>query len=221
VAAAAFGGAAMVALPYQGLGLPDLVWAATAAGAAAASVLRWREDGAVRQLPAPPPGARSVLSGFSVGRSAIVLAGQVTARFEARGSSAAPLLRRLDRAARAMDVVVNRLGGAAESTRREAADAEFALRSAASRLVAVERAAAVAPADAQARLDAGALTLCTGLADGVTAYERLVAAAGECVAADSLPDGIVLRRLTDATDALRGLAAGLAETTRISGAYTR
>jgi hypothetical protein len=85
--------------------------------------------------------------------------------------------------------------------------------------VAVERAAAVAPADARARLDAGAGTLRGGLADGVAAYERLVAAAGECLAADGAADGMVLRGLADATDALGGLAAGLAETARISARW--
>jgi hypothetical protein len=215
VAAAALGGAAAVALPYAGLGLPDLAWAAAAAGAAASGVLRWREDRALRALPVPEvavpaPGAVPVLD----------VVARARARFGARGSAAAPLLRRLDRAAGALTLVTARMAtGAAADTRREAAAAERALRTAAARLVAVDRAAAVAPPDARARLDAGAAALRTGLADGVTAYERMVAAAGECLAADGTGDGPVVRRLADATDALRGLAAGLAETARISARW--
>jgi hypothetical protein len=228
VTAAALGGAAAVALPYAGLGLPDLAWAAAAAGAAATGVLRWRQDRALRALPAPPaplPGGSLAVGVHSVVDlpAAVRAAGggvvAFRARFAARGSSAAPLLRRLDRASRAMALVVVRLDAGAADTRRTAVVAERALRSAAGRLVAVERAAAVAPTDARARLDAGVLRLRTGLAEGVTAYERLVAAAGECVAADSAGDGVVVRRLADATDSLRGLAAGLAETARISSRW--
>jgi hypothetical protein len=99
--------------------------------------------------------------------------------------------------------------------------AEQALRATAGRLVAVERAAAVAPVDVRGRLDEGASALRTGLVDGIAAYERLVAAAGECVAADCAGDFLLTRRLADATDKLRGLAAGLVETVRITGPYTR
>jgi hypothetical protein len=118
-----------------------------------------------------------------------------------------------------MATVAPALGTTAADSRREAAHAERALRAAAARLVAVERAAAVAPADARQRLDTGAAALRSGLAEGITAYERLVAAAGECVAADSLADGLLARHLADATDTLAGLAAGLAEATRISARW--
>jgi hypothetical protein len=214
VTAAALGGAAAVALPYAGLGLPDLAWAGAAAGAAAHGVLRWRDDRALRALPVPEAGA-PVAAVVPV----LAVALRARARFTSRGTGAAPLLRRLDRASRAMTLVVARMGSGAADTRREAHAAERALRAAAARLVAVERAAAVAPADARARLDAGAGTLRGGLADGVAAYERLVAAAGECLAADGAADGMVLRGLADATDALGGLAAGLAETARISARW--
>jgi hypothetical protein len=219
VTAAACAGAAAVALPYAGLGLPDLAWAAVAGGSVAASVLRWRDDRTLRALPAPPPAA-PVLPG--PGRTPWRVTGQVVARFGARGSSAAPLLRRLDRAARAMAPVADRLGSAAAELRREAVQGERELRVAAARLVAVERAAAaVAPSDARARLDQGSLTLRAGLADGVAAYERLVAAAAECVVADAVAVGAdpAVSRLAEAADALRGLAAGLAETTRISARW--
>jgi hypothetical protein len=214
VTAAALGGAAAVALPYAGLGLPDLAWAAAAAAATASGLLRRRDDRALRALPVPDAVA-PVASGAAV----LGLAVRARARLGARGSTAAPLLRRLDRASRAMTLVVARMGSVAAGTRREAGAAEGALREVAARLVAVERAATVAPADARARLDAGAAALRGGLADGVTAYERLVAAAGECVAADGGPDGLVVRRLAEATDALRGLAAGLAEAARISARW--
>jgi hypothetical protein len=220
VAAAALAGAAAVAIPYAGIGLPDLGWGAAAAGAVASSVLRWRADRMLRAEPVPPPSLTAPAPALAVaGRSAVIVAGQLVTRFGARGSSAVPLLRRLDRAARAMAVVTARLGAAAADARTEARHAEHALRMAAGRLVAVERAAAVAPADARPRLDQGAAALRSGLADGVTAYERLVAAAGECVAAEPATDGLLLRRLTDATDVLRGLAAGLAETTRASARW--
>jgi hypothetical protein len=220
VTAAALTGAAAVALPYAGLGLPDLAWAAAAAAATAAGVFRWRDDRALRAAPAPPRGAVDPLSPLAVaGRSALVVAGQVTTRWAARGSTARPLLRRLDRAARAMAVVGAQLDAARTDACWEAGQAERALRAAADRLVAVERAAAVAPPGDRGRLDQGALGLRTGLAEGITAYERLVAAAGECVAADPLADGLVLRRLADATDVLRGLAVGLAEAARISARW--
>jgi hypothetical protein len=217
VGAAALAAAAAVAVPYHGLGLPDLAWAAGAAGAVTASVLRWREDRALRALPVPP---RTAIAAAEVGGSAWQLAGQFVARLGARGSTAAPLLSRLDPAARAMSLVVARVGPGGDDTLAEALHAEQALRATAGRLVAVERAAAVAPADARGRLGEGASALRTGLADGITAYERLVAAAGECVAAD-FPDLLLTRRLADATDKLRGLASGLVETAQITGTYTR
>jgi hypothetical protein len=216
VTAAAFAGAAAVALPYAGLGLPDLAWGAAAGATVAASLLRWRDDRALRALPVPPAAAPEPAG---VRRSALVVTGQIAARFGARGSSAAPLLRRLDRAARAMAAVADRLGPAAADLRTEAVHGERDLRAAAGRLVAVERAAAVAPPDARARLDEGATSLRAGLTDGIAAYERLVAAAAECVVADTAADGLPGRRLVEATDALRGLAAGLAETTRISARW--
>jgi hypothetical protein len=219
VVAAALTGAAAVALPYGGIGLPDLAWAAAAAGAVASSVVRWRDDRVLRALPAPAPAAVAAPALGDAGRSALLVIGQVVTRYGARGSSAAPLLRRLDRAARAMSLVAASLGPSADDARREAVHAERALRAAAARLVAVERAAAVAPPDARVRLDPGAAALRTGLAEGVTAYERLVAAAGECVAADAVDDGLVMRRLAAATDALHGLAAGLAEVTRVSARW--
>jgi hypothetical protein len=218
VRAAALAAAAAVALPYHGLGLPDLAWAAGAAGAVTASVLRWREDRALRALPVPP---RTALVPAEVRSSTWQLAGQVVARLGARGSTAAPLLRRLDVATRAMALVVTRVGPGAEETQGEALQAEQALRATAGRLVAVERAAAVAPVDVRGRLDEGASALRAGLVDGIAAYERLVAAAGECVAADCAGDFLLTRRLADATDKLRGLAAGLVETARITGPYTR
>jgi hypothetical protein len=227
VTAAAFAGAAAVALPYAGLGLPDVAWAAAAGGTVAASVLRWRDDRALRALPVPPavPGAPPtgpLLTGpllTGTGRSAVVVAGQLAARFGARGSSAAPLLRRLDRAARAMAAVAERMGPAAAGLRTEAVHGERDLRAAAARLVAVDRAAAVAPDDTRAHLDEGARALRAGLTDGIAAYERLVAAAAECVAADTAADGPLTRRLVEATDALRGLAVGLAEASRISARW--
>jgi hypothetical protein len=219
VTAAAFAGAAAVALPYAGLGLPDLAWAAAAGGTAAAGVLRWREDRALRALPVPPPQLAPGPVRAAAVRSAWVVTGQVAARFGARGSSAAPLLRRLDRASRAMVAVADRLGPVAAELRTEAVHGERDLRTAAGRLVAVERAVAVAPPDARLRLDEGVRALRAGLTDGVAAYERLVAAAAECVVADAAGQGPPAHRLAEAADALRGLAAGLAETARISARW--
>jgi hypothetical protein len=196
------------------------VWGAAATGTATLAALRWREDWTLRHSPVPVPvPAVGTVSGFALGGAAVGLAGRAVVMFEARGSSAAPLLRRLDRASRAMGAVVARLGDGAADTRRESADAARLLREAASRLVAVERAAAVAPADARRRLDESSLRLRTGLADGVAAYERLVGAAAECVAAAHDGEEVaVATRLADATDRLRGLAAGVAETVRITAA---
>jgi hypothetical protein len=118
-----------------------------------------------------------------------------------------------------MAAVAERMGPAGAELRTEAVHGARDLRAAAGRLVAVERAAAVAPPDARARLDEGARALRAGLTDGIAGYERLVAAAAECVVADPAVDGLLARRLAEATDALQGLAAGLAETARISARW--
>jgi hypothetical protein len=74
----------------------------------------------------------------------------------------------------------------------------------------VERAVRLAPDET---LLASHTALVAQLDDGVTAYERLVAAAAGYVAEDGRPatEYIAISRLREATDLLRGIAAGLSE----------
>jgi hypothetical protein len=77
----------------------------------------------------------------------------------------------------------------------------------------VERALRFAPPDAAADLTDAHADLVAQLDTGVTAYERLVAAAASYVAEDGREPTAhpAVARLTEATDLLRGIAAGLSE----------
>lgn len=189
VAAAALTGAAAILVPYAGLGLPDVAWAAAAAGSTASAALTFRRLRTLR-LDAPPPG------------------------LPRRSSAARPGVDRLARAAWALRGIVARLGAVADDTVTEAAAAERALRDLAARVEAIESALPIAPAEAAAGLWEARQLLLGRLAEGTQAYERLVAAAAHCLAAGSAgplgaaPDLFALRRLDEATDRLRGLAAG-------------
>ena len=96
----------------------------------------------------------------------------------------------------------------------EAAVAEQWLRDLGQRVASVEQALPLAPADQRAALDEAHGALAGQFTEGVTAYERLVAAAASYVAEDGAgrrrpAPGAV--RLIEATDLLRGVADGLSE----------
>jgi hypothetical protein len=184
-------GAAAVAVPYAGLGALDIVWAG---------------------LPGPPPptlAARISPLVMPVLRTVGNRPLRVTAR---RGSAAAPAVQRLNRAAKALPGLLDRLGPHAADTAREAAGAHAALRDLVVRVGAVEKALPVAPPGSREPLGEARARLVEQLAVGVEAYERLTAAAAECVAATTTgSDRLGATRLTEAAERLTALAQGFTE----------
>jgi len=93
--------------------------------------------------------------------------------------------------------------------------AEKWLRDLGQRVASVERAVPLSPPDQRPGLEQSHESLATQFTEGVTAYERLVAAAASYVAEDGHPVADdrhpTLGRLTEATDRMRGLAEGLSE----------
>jgi hypothetical protein len=225
VLAGGFGGAAAVLTPYHGLGVGDAGWAAAAGATAMLAVWRWSDLRALAAQPAPPPPdpalaatrgrqrLEAVVSRLPAGQAALDEVRRAQGRLRLRGTAVAAAWARLDRAAAALAGMAGRLGGSAASALVEAAAAERALRDLAERTASVERALRVAPPDARADLDRGHRELLRQLDDGVGAYERLVAAAAGYLAEDGRPaaEHPAIGRLTEATDLLRGVAAGLSE----------
>lgn len=225
VLAAGLSGAAAVLAPYHGLGLPDAVWAASAGGSLALALWRWSDLRTLTVRPAPPP-ANSALAAEQArarlvatvrrlpgGRAALDELHRRQARFSLRGSAAAQPWARLDRAASTLVALAGRLSPPADTAVLEAAVAERSLRDLAHRVAAVEKALRIAPDDARPALADAHRALVGQLDDGVTAYERLVAAAAGYVAEDGrgVGDDPAVSRLAEAGDLLRGVAAGLAQ----------
>jgi hypothetical protein len=214
-------GATAILVPYQGLGVWDAIWAAAAGGSVALSVLRWSELKELAATPAPPPlvpgpdgirrGLEALVAKLPAGQTALEELRRQRDRARLRGTSVIPAWQRLERAATALSGLAGRLsGGPAESAVLEAAVAERTLRDLAERAAQVERAIRLAP---DPTLTASHAALVTHLDDGVVAYERLVAAAAGYVAEDGRPamEPTAIGRLREATDLLRGIAAGLSE----------
>jgi hypothetical protein len=215
-------GAAAVLVPYHGLGIWDAVWAAAAGGSVAFCGLRWSEFRELAAEPAPPAlvagpatgipaGVEAMIRRLPVGQSALDELRRTRDRVRLRGSSVLPAWQRLERASAALAGLAGRLGGGpAESAVLEAAVAERSLRELAERAAMVERAIRLAP---DQTLLASHTALVAQFDDGVTAYERLVAAAAGYVAEDGRPatEHVAISRLREATDLLRGIAAGLSE----------
>jgi hypothetical protein len=218
VLAGTLGGASLVLLPYHGLGLPDAFWAAAAGGSAALASWRWLDARALAAVTPPPERAgpraiTAVLARSPVGRTALDEWNRQRARFRLRGSSVAGAWNRLDRASLTLSGLSGRMGGPAEPAVGEAAGAERSLRDLAERAASVERALSLTPADGRDPLMRAHAELAAQLDEGVVAYERLVAAAAGYVAEDSRPgpENPAVVRLREATDLLRGIAAGLSE----------
>lgn len=194
VATALLAGASAVLLPYHGLGLPDAGWLGLTAGAATWTVFAVRAHRQLaRAVPLPAP---------------------------ARGSAARPASDRLVAARRVLQGLLARLGPLAGDVAGDAAAGERALLEQAARIAALEAALAVAPGEAVAGLVEARRVLLAGLDAGVAAYERLVAAAAECLAvaggagggaSTAVGDPSAVRRLADAADALAGVTTGLVE----------
>jgi len=225
VLAAGFGGAAIVLTPYQGLGVADAGWAAATGAATALALWRWSDLREHAALPAPPPPdpamiaqrsrqrLEAVVARLPAGQAALDEVRRAQGRLRLRGTSVAATWARLDRASATLAGMAGRLGGPAAGAVQEAATAEQALRDLAERAASVERALRVAPPEARAELERGHRELLRQLEGGVTAYEGLVAAAAGYLAEDGRPtaEHPAIARLTEATDLLRGVAAGWSE----------
>jgi hypothetical protein len=240
VAAAGLSATAAVAVPYAGIGLGDLAWAGVAGTAVAVAVLRWRDARRSAGEPVPAPGlsplARALTGDAAAVPPALAPAAHAIRAFRNRvpnRSAAADPVRRLDRAVAAVGPLLTRVGGAGAAgidtgaeAAREATAAESVLRELAYRVVAVERAADVAPPSSRPSLQASRDALADHLGAGVQAYEQLVAAAAECVAAQTAAQadaggyGLAVLRLAEAADALSGLAAGFRWVTNGGGPST-
>ncbi|MDG4767093.1 hypothetical protein O7632_23780 [Solwaraspora sp. WMMD406] len=223
VLAAGFGGATAVLVPYAGVSPVDAIWAAVAGGSTALAFWRWSDLRAIAAQPAPPAPDPAIAAEQTrlrlvatverspVGRAALGEVRRQQARFALRGSAAAGLWTRLDRAETTLTGLAGRLTGPGEPALLEAAVAERSLRDLAHRVASVEKALRLAPDDAA--LTHSHRVLVEQLEAGVVAYEGLVAAAANYVAEDgrAVHEHPSVSRLTEAGDLLRGVAAGLAE----------
>jgi hypothetical protein len=219
------GGAAAILTPYAGIGLPDAVWAATAGGSLVLAAWRWadlRVLAAQTPPPLPDPGlaaerARATLVAaverLPAGREVLHEVRRQRNRIALRATAAAAPSARLDRAAAALAGLAQRLPALGAPALQEAALAENALRDLAHRVAGIERTLRLRPDSSPDSLAAAHRELTGQLETGVEAYERLVGAAAECVAADRQVAGgdEPTSRLTDAGDLLHGLAVALAE----------
>jgi hypothetical protein len=225
VLAGGLSGAAAVLTPYAGLGLPDAAWAGAAGSTLALAAWRWVDLRALAARPAPlaldpaEAAARSrarlvaAVERLPVGPGVLAEVRRVRSRMTMRGTSAAEPWARLDRAALTLAGMTGRLTGLAEPAVLEAAAADRSLRDLAGRVVNVERAMRLAPAEGRPPLADAHRTLSEQLESGVAAYERLVVAAAGSVAEDARPstEHPAASRLTEATDLLHGVASALAE----------
>ncbi|GAA1854784.1 phage shock envelope stress response protein PspM [Asanoa iriomotensis] len=225
VVGAGFAGAAAILTPYAGLGLPDAAWAAAAGGSLVLAGWRWADLRRASAQPAPPATdpalaaqrsrARLLAAVESApgGRAALTEVRRQRGRFALRGSAAAAAWDRLDQASATLNGLSPRLTGMGGSAVLEAAVAEESLRDLAHRVAGVEKALRFAPPDAKPSLTEAHRDLTHQLNEGVSAYERLVAAAASYVAEDGRLSAThpSVSRLTEASDLLRGVASGLAE----------
>ncbi|MEU4214597.1 hypothetical protein [Actinoplanes sp. NPDC026623] len=219
--------AAAVLTPYAGIGLADAAWAAAAGASVALAWWRWSDHRALAALPAPPPPAPALpgqrllaaVERFPAGRQVLQEVRRHKDRYALRGSAVAQAWDRLDRASATLVGLAGRLTGAGESAMLEAAVAEQWLRDLGQRVASVERAIPLSPPDQRPGIEHAHESLAKQFTEGVTAYERLVAAAASYVAEDGHPitdQHPALTGLVEATDRLRGVAEGLSELRRPS-----
>ncbi|PRY24577.1 phage shock envelope stress response protein PspM [Pseudosporangium ferrugineum] len=219
--------ATAVLTPYAGIGVADAVWAASAGASVALAWWRWSDHRELAAIPAPPapppalPGQRLVaaVERFPAGRQVIEEVRRQRNRYAVRGSAVAQAWDRLDRASTTLTGLTGRLTGPGEGAVLEAAVAEQWLRDLGQRVASVERAIPLTQPDRRATLEQSHDSLAKQFTEGVSAYERLVAAAASYVAEDGHPvsgQHPALTSLIDATDRLRGMAEGLSELKRPS-----
>ena len=218
--------ATAVLTPYAGIGVIDAAWAGAAGASAALAWWRWSDHRVLAATPAPPPpdpalaGQRlaAAIERLPAGRSVLREVRRQKNRYALRGSVITRAWDRLDRASATLDGLSGRLTGPGEAAVLEAAIAEQWLRDLGERVASVERAVPLSSPDRRSALEESHSGLADQFSEGVTAYERLVAAAASYVAEDGHPladnKHPALAGLVDATDRLRGLAEGLAELKR-------
>jgi hypothetical protein len=216
-----FLGAAAVLAPYQGLGALDALWAGLAGASAGLTWWRWSDARQLAAQPVPDPPDPALAGDRWLSQLAQVPGGYGLAevirrqrtRGALRGSTAAQVWERLDRAARSLRGLTPRMRDAPEGTLTEAGRVEQGLRELTNRVATLEQSIRLAPPDAQPHLRAVRDAQVAQLEQGVAAYEQfVVAAAGWLAESERLgrPDP-GLAGLTDATDRLRGVTQGLAE----------
>lgn len=218
--------ATAVLTPYAGIGLPDAFWAAGAGASVALAWWRWSDHRELAALPAPPApdpalaGQRllAAVSRFPAGRQVVQEMRRQKDRHALRGSAVAKAWDRLDRASQTLVQLAGRLTGPGEAALLEASVAERWLRDLGQRVASVERAIPLSAADQRPGLVRSHDGLVGQFTDGVSAYERLVAAAASYVAEDGHPvandQHPALARLVEAADQMRGIADGLSEVRR-------
>jgi len=216
VSAATFGGAAVVLVPYAGIGVYDAIWAAVAGGSLAIAAFRRTDLRELQAQPLPPPApvrpphpvVLALASRVPMARQALDEVRRQTARWSLRGTAALEPIRRLDRASEALAGLAPRITGPCAETIREADEAELSLRELAHRLGTVEKAIRLDDRRPEAHAD-----LVRQLETGILAYENLVTAAAGYVAEDGRVtlDSPTEARLASAADLLRGATEGLAE----------
>ncbi|MEV4351431.1 hypothetical protein AB0J83_43805 [Actinoplanes sp. NPDC049596] len=220
--------ATAVLTPYSGIGVVDAVWAGAAGGSVALAWWRWSDHRALAATPAPPApdpalaGTKltAAIERFPAGRTVLHEVRRQKNRYALRGSAITQAWDRLDRASSTLTGLAGRLTGPGEGALLEAAVSEQWLRDLGQRVASVERALPLSPAGQRASLEESHASLAQQFAEGVDAYERMVAAAAAYVAEDGHPvtEGAhpAFNSLIDATDRLRGLAEGLSELKRPS-----
>ncbi|GAB2919519.1 hypothetical protein GCM10027280_03200 [Micromonospora polyrhachis] len=215
------GGATAILTPYSGLGLPDAAWAAAAGGSIALALWRWSDLRALAAQPAPPPPDQrsaeqrlvAAVERLPVGRGVLTGVRRGRSRLALRGSAAARPWARLNRATSTLAGFADRLTGPAAPAVLEAAVAERSLRELANRVAGVEKSLRCAPDESRSALRAAHRNLAEQLDRGVTAYEKLVAAAAGYLAEEGriAEEHPAAAQLDEATALLHGVATSLAE----------
>lgn len=216
-----FAGVTAILAPYQGLGPFDAVWAGLAGAAAGLTWWRWSDARQLARQPVPDPPDPALADERWLNRLANLPGGYGVAdmirrhrtRGVLRGSEAVAVWERLDRAARSLQALTPRLQTAPEGTLAEAAQVERGLRELTTRIGTLEQSLRLAPAEAQPHLRELRDAQVAQLETGVGSYEQfVVAAAGWLAESERLGTAAPgVAELSDATDRLRGVTAGLAE----------